>query len=94
MKKGLGIILFIVFALQFAGVKGQISIGDDLSTIDYSKPQEYEIAGVTISGVKYLDNNVLVMLSGLMLVIKLQFPEIRCQMRLKNYGSRAYSKTS
>jgi len=36
-----------------------------LSKIDYSKPKEYEIGGGTISGIKYLDQNVLVHLSGL-----------------------------
>lgn len=46
-------------------VQGQVSLGDDLSEVDYSKPREYEIGGITISGVQYLDNNVLIMLSGL-----------------------------
>ncbi len=36
-----------------------------LSKIDYAKPKEYEIGGITISGIKYLDQNVLVHLSGL-----------------------------
>ncbi len=36
-----------------------------LNQIDYSKPKEYEIGGITISGIKYLDHNVLVQLSGL-----------------------------
>ncbi len=36
-----------------------------LNQIDYSQPKEYEIGGITISGVKYLDHNVLVQLSGL-----------------------------
>ena len=46
-------------------LQGQVSLGDDLSEVDYSKPREYEIGGITISGVQYLDNNVLIMLSGL-----------------------------
>lgn len=32
---------------------------------DYAAPREYEIGGVTVSGVKYLDPNVLIMISGL-----------------------------
>ncbi|MDD5506727.1 MAG: POTRA domain-containing protein [Bacteroidales bacterium] len=43
----------------------QISIGDDLSVIDYGKAKEYEIGGITVSGIQYLDQNVLIMLSGL-----------------------------
>ncbi len=36
-----------------------------LSNIDYAQPKEYEIGGITISGIKYLDRNVLIHLSGL-----------------------------
>lgn len=43
----------------------QIQIGNDLSDIDYSLPREYEIAGLTVSGAKYVDASVVVMLSGL-----------------------------
>jgi outer membrane protein insertion porin family len=43
----------------------QVQIGEDLIDLDYSNPQEFEIGGITISGVKYLDPNVLIMLSGL-----------------------------
>lgn len=38
---------------------------DDMKTIDYSIPKEYEIADVTISGVEFLQKEVLVSLSGL-----------------------------
>ena len=43
----------------------QISIGDGQFETDYSKPKKYEIAGISVSGVQYLDDNVLIMLSGL-----------------------------
>jgi len=36
-----------------------------LNQLDYSKPKTYEIGGITISGIKYLDHNALVHLSGL-----------------------------
>lgn len=42
-----------------------IAQNNKLNQIDYSKPKEYEIGGITISGIKYLDQNVLVQLSGL-----------------------------
>lgn len=44
---------------------GQISIGNSLQEIDYAEPQEYQIGGITVSGVQYLDKNVLIMLSDL-----------------------------
>ena len=43
----------------------QIKIGDDLSEINYSAPRDYEIAGITVEGTKFVDPNVLSMLSGL-----------------------------
>jgi len=55
------IILFSVLSIMSVG---QVNLGEDLE-IDYTKPQKFEIGGITISGVKYLDNSALVMLSGL-----------------------------
>jgi outer membrane protein insertion porin family len=54
-------------------VNAQISSGD-IVNIDYSSPKEYVIAGITVSGVKYLDNNVLIMLSGLTIGDKVKIP--------------------
>lgn len=42
--------------------------------IDYSEPKEYEIGGVTISGVQYLDQNVLLYLTGLEIGKKIMIP--------------------
>lgn len=52
---------------------GQITIGEDI-IVDYSRPKEYEIGGVTVSGVEYLDKNVLVMLTGLNIGEKVEIP--------------------
>jgi outer membrane protein insertion porin family len=51
----------------------QITLGEDI-VVDYSKPREYEIGGVTITGVEYLDKNVLVMLTGLNVGEKVEIP--------------------
>ena len=40
-----------------------ISIGQD--KLDYSAPKQYEIGDITVSGTRYLDKKVLVLLSGL-----------------------------
>lgn len=45
-----------------------------IDKIDYAKPKEYEIGGITISGIKYLDHNVLVQLSGLKIGQKVKVP--------------------
>ena len=58
----LTLFLFLTFNTN---VIAQIQVGNDLSEIDYSLPREYEIGGITVSGVKYLDPQVLIMISGL-----------------------------
>lgn len=57
--------LALVMALSWPLLmRGQVNLGDRLST-DYNRPVEYEIGGVTVTGVEYLDKNLLVMVSGL-----------------------------
>ncbi|MCK5838565.1 MAG: BamA/TamA family outer membrane protein [Bacteroidales bacterium] len=68
------IIWFLLVVTAVTTAQGQISLGDDLSEVDYSKPREYEIGGITISGVQYLDNNVLIMLSGLYIGAEITVP--------------------
>jgi len=64
-------ILLLFFSLSS---QAQIRLGDDLSEIDYSSPKEYIIGGVTVSGVQFLDHNVLIMLSGLQVADKIEVP--------------------
>ena len=45
--------------------------------IDYLSPKEYEIGGIEIKGIKYLDTNVLIQLSGLKVGDKLEVPSER-----------------
>ncbi|MEL6537461.1 MAG: POTRA domain-containing protein, partial [Bacteroidota bacterium] len=42
--------------------------------IDYQQPQEYEIAEITVSGARYLDQNALISLSGLQVGDKVLVP--------------------
>ncbi len=52
----------------------QVNIGNDISSFDYSRQKEYEIGGITVDGIKYLDQNVLIMLSGLSIGDKIKVP--------------------
>lgn len=70
MGKKLIWILIAVF-VSYNGF-GQISLHKD--KLDYANPKEYFIGGITISGVKYLDNNVLIMLSGISVGDKIKVP--------------------
>ena len=67
--------LFLVLLLGFGnGVFAQIQIGDDLSEVDYSRPQEYEIGGIVVEGAKYVDASMLTMVSGLRVGQKVKIP--------------------
>jgi len=67
--------LLIVLFLLIVSVplSAQISLGEGLTT-DYNSPKDYYIGGITVSGVKYLDGNVLIMLSGLTVGDKVRIP--------------------
>ncbi|MFH1119077.1 MAG: POTRA domain-containing protein [Bacteroidota bacterium] len=67
--------LIVILLLFFSyTTQAQIRLGDDLSEIDYSSPKEYIIGGVTVSGVQFLDQNVLIMLSGLQVADRIEIP--------------------
>ena len=67
-------LIALTLLLITTAVNAQIRLGDDLSEIDYSSPKEYIIGGVTVSGVQYLDHNVLIMLSGLQVADRIEVP--------------------
>lgn len=67
------LVLNLLTILPF-GLYAQIPIGSDLSPFDYSRPREYEIAGITVNGVQYLDPNVLIMISGLKVGDRIKVP--------------------
>ena len=62
----LPIMLFFVALLGFGNSSiAQIQIGDDLSDIDYARPQKYEIGGIVVEGAKYVDGSMLSMIANL-----------------------------
>ena len=52
-----------IFLMTSFVANAQIQVGNDLSDIDYSLPREYEIGGITVTGVEYVDPAVVVMLA-------------------------------
>ena len=64
--------------------KAQIQVGNDLSEIDYSFPREYEIGGITVTGVEYVDPAVVVMLSGLHVGMTVKVPGDKITQAIKN----------
>ncbi len=67
LKKGLIICLMALSATTIFA-QGEREI------IDYSYPDEYVIGGITISGIKYLDQNALIGISGLRIGQKVMVP--------------------
>jgi outer membrane protein insertion porin family len=54
-------------------VCAQVAIGDN-PVIDYNSPKEYEIAAITVSGIQFLDQNALKIISGLSVGEKVKVP--------------------
>ncbi len=60
-------VILILFSLYFI-------VGYAQKFVNYSNPKEYIIADITVSGVKYLSKDALVMLSGLQIGQKIRIP--------------------
>ena len=58
---------------------------DDLSVIDYFHPKELEIDSITVTGVRYLQPNILINISGLQVGQKISIPgdEISAAINIK-----------
>ena len=67
--------LITLFALCFLipVLTAQVLTGNEIN-INYNQPKDYTIGGITVSGVKFLDGNVLIMLSGLTIGEKIKIP--------------------
>lgn len=61
------ILAFLLLSLTFGVAKAQYNF-------DYANPKEYEIAEISISGVKYLNENTLKQISGLSVGQKIYIP--------------------
>ncbi len=66
--------LFFLTSFSFFQLHAQILLGDEGKEFDFSSPKEYEIGGITVFGVQYLDNNALVLLSGLKVGDRIKIP--------------------
>ena len=73
------LVAFLLFQASFAAYS-QLLYGQNRgssgteNSINYSSPKEYEIAGIEVQGVEFLDNNALISLSGLKVGDKIKIP--------------------
>ncbi len=57
--------LFCILHFAFFIAKAQVQVGGDSLTFDYQQPKQYVIGGVNVSGTRFLDESVLINISGL-----------------------------
>ncbi len=69
LMKNFFLIIFLSISVQFVNAQDSTFIN-----LDYNQPQEYTLAGVTVSGTKFLDQNALITLSGLVVGDKIKIP--------------------
>ncbi len=74
----------IALTISVFTASAQIQIGGETQSIDYGNPGTYVIGGVLITGTKYLDENVLISISGLSVGDSLEVPSERTSDAIKN----------
>ncbi len=81
---------FLTIVLLFLSLSAstQIRLGDDLNQFDYSNPRIYIIGGITVTGVEYLDHNVIIMLSGLQVADRVEIPGERIRKAIDKLWSQ------
>ncbi|MGE4585995.1 MAG: outer membrane protein assembly factor BamA [Mangrovibacterium sp.] len=58
--------LNVIFLFLFLGMTGHAQVNEGTNfSIDYSSAQKYTIAGIDVLGIRYLDTDVLIQISGL-----------------------------
>ena len=68
------VFFFLVIILNYLPIFSQTPDSTKLNVIDYSDPKEYNIAGVKVSGVQFLDKKALISMSGLVVGRKINVP--------------------
>src|SRR3972149_2019823 len=75
-------IISLIFFLN--GYSQEIPV-KDLDVMDYRLTREYEIAGIEVTGIKYLNADVLAQLSGLRVGQKIEVPGEEITKAVKKY---------
>ncbi|MDT8308375.1 MAG: outer membrane protein assembly factor BamA [Bacteroidales bacterium] len=83
MFKNTQLLLFLLFFLVNTSLSSQITIGDN-DKFDYTEPKEYIIGGITVSGIKYIDESFIKLKSGLIVGELLDIPGIKITNAIKN----------
>src|SRR5215510_3010344 len=75
--------LFALLCVSFFGL-AQVQIGGDSNSFEYGRPQQYEIGGITVSGTRFLDEQVLINISGLIIGDTIEIPGEKISKAIQN----------
>ncbi len=78
------VLLVMIFSTLPHFANSQTPAGSMNLELDYMDPVEYEIGGITVSGIEFLDRNVLVMISGLTVGQKIKIPGDKIATAIEN----------
>ncbi len=78
---------FLLIAISFLAISinthSQVLTGEQIK-IDYNNPTEYTIGGISVSGVEYIEHNIIVMVSGLNVGDKIHVPGEKITEAIRN----------
>jgi outer membrane protein insertion porin family len=74
----------ILLILVCTSLKAQIVVGGDSLILDYGNPQRFEVGGVVISGTQFLDEAVLINISGLSIGDSIEVPGEKTSAAIEN----------
>ncbi len=79
------LLLLMFLSMISSCLIAQVSvIGEEEIKIDFSNPREFEIGGITVSGIKFLDEKVLITLTGLSVGDKVRVPGDKIAKAIEN----------
>ena len=84
MRKSFSVLTCFILLILTIPSYAQVLLGGDEGLVDYSNPKEYELGGLTVSGVQYLDESVLVTLTGLTIGEKYRIPGDKIAQSIEN----------
>jgi outer membrane protein insertion porin family len=93
LKKKQLLIVILIFCLA-PFLKGQVTIGD-AQAIDYTSPKNYFIGGITVSGSNFVDQSIVIMLSGLSVGDQIEVPGLQITNAIKRlWGQGMFEEVS
>ena len=67
------VIIKILFVFHYPVIAQVVRTGDQIN-IDHVNPQQYRLAGITVSGENFMDHNVFIMISDLTIGEQIMIP--------------------